>query len=618
VLADERGGSRGARSARSLPPAGGTLGPRVVVASLAVVGSTTGYALAPLVVLVMPMLAIVQVLSARPGAVHERGLVPAMAVAGALPMPVGTWERVERVLVAVPLLFLGFGAAAVLAHPPWRDVLVASVVPQVEWSAPFVDGAVALLGTTLTAYAYVWESITVAKGRPALERLGSVQADAVLGTVVADVSFWFILVASAATLGARHEPVATAADAARALAPVAGRWAPVVGAIAPLGSALLALPVLAAGATIGLAGVSPIRLLFDGSIAGGIATPVTLVFMMLAATDRTTREVAPVPAPLVAAGWAVTGVVTAAAAAFLVRALAGGCVRPPTSRATANLPLPRRRRYNPGAMADDPVPALVRRAAVLRRHVVTVAAAQFAHLGGAMSCADLMAALFFHWLRLDESAGPRDHFILSKGHAVHALHACLVERGVLDAAELPTSGMPGSRLAGHPTRRAPGVEFATGSLGHGLSVGIGIALAERLRKTGARTAVLLGDGECQEGTVWEAALSAPRFGLERLVAIVDSNGFQAGGAVDDVMPLEPLGAKWRAFGWNVHEIDGHDMRAIVAALAAVPAAKGPTAIVARTVKGKGVPGVEGTSRAHYTSLSEDEARATLAALEAAR
>jgi transketolase len=269
-------------------------------------------------------------------------------------------------------------------------------------------------------------------------------------------------------------------------------------------------------------------------------------------------------------------------------------------------------------MADDPLPALVRRAAVLRRHVVTVAAAQFAHLGGAMSCADLMAALFFHWLRLEEGARPRDHFLLSKGHAVHTLHACLVERGLLDASELATSGMPGSRLAGHPTRRAPGVEFATGSLGHALSVGVGIALAEQHRKTGARTVVLLGDGECQEGTVWEAALSAPRFGLENLVAIVDYNRFQAGGAVDEILPLEPLAAKWRAFGWNAQEIDGHDMRAILGALAAVPAAKGPTAIVAHTVKGKGVPGIEGTSRAHYTFLSEDEARATLAALEGVR
>ncbi len=257
--------------------------------------------------------------------------------------------------------------------------------------------------------------------------------------------------------------------------------------------------------------------------------------------------------------------------------------------------------------------ALTRRAARLRRHVLTVAAAGPAHLGGAMSAAELMAALFFHWLRLDGATQPRDHFILSKGHAVHILHACLVERGLIDAAELQTCGMPGSRLGGHPTKRAPGVELATGSLGHGLSVGMGIALGEQLRRTGARTVVLMGDGELQEGTVWEAALAAPRFGLESLLAIVDYNRLQACGKVDDIIPLEPLADKWRAFRWNVLEIDGHDLTAILKALDALPAARGPTVIIAHTIKGKGVPGIEGTTAAHYAFLSdEDVARATAA------
>jgi len=259
------------------------------------------------------------------------------------------------------------------------------------------------------------------------------------------------------------------------------------------------------------------------------------------------------------------------------------------------------------------IQALKRRAVALRRHIVMPASTYYAHLGGAMSCADVMAALFFHFLRLD--GRPRDHFLMSKGHAVTAFHACMVELGKIDASELPLSGQSGSRLAGHPTKKAPGVEFATGSLGHALSVGVGIALGEQLSKSDARTVVLLGDGELQEGTVWEAALSAPRFGLERLVAIVDYNRFQAAGSVDEVMPLEPLADKWRAFRWNVQEIDGHDMAAIVAALERVPAAHGPTAIIAHTVKGKGVPGIEGTGRAHYTMLSEDEVTRTLAALE---
>ncbi len=260
---------------------------------------------------------------------------------------------------------------------------------------------------------------------------------------------------------------------------------------------------------------------------------------------------------------------------------------------------------------------LERRAAALRRHVVAVATAQFAHLGGSLSAADLMAGLFFHFLRFGEGDGPRDHFLLSKGHAVHVLHACLVERGLLAAEELPGTGTLGSRLGGHPSLRAPGIEFATGSLGHALSVGIGIALGEALARSGSRTVVLLGDGELQEGTVWEAALCAPRFGLENLVAIVDQNGFQSGGSVEEILPVEPLADKWRAFRWNVLEIDGHDLGAIAGALAAVPARRGPTAILARTVKGKGVPGVEGTPRAHFTRLSAQESQRALAALGAA-
>ncbi len=268
--------------------------------------------------------------------------------------------------------------------------------------------------------------------------------------------------------------------------------------------------------------------------------------------------------------------------------------------------------------SEPDIDALERRAAALRRHIVSVAGAQFAHLGGSMSCADIMAALFFHFLQLEDGARRRDRFLLSKGHAVHAYHACMAELGKIDAAELPLTGFSGSRLGGHPTKRAPGVEFATGSLGHALSVGVGIAIAEALDGSGSRTVVLLGDGELQEGTVWEAALSAPRFPTENLIAIVDYNRFQAGGAVDRVMPLDPLADKWRAFRWNVREIDGHDLRAIVGALAAVPARSGPTVIIANTVKGKGVPGVEGTPRAHYTMLSDDEVKQTLQALEAAQ
>jgi transketolase len=269
-------------------------------------------------------------------------------------------------------------------------------------------------------------------------------------------------------------------------------------------------------------------------------------------------------------------------------------------------------------MNDTNLTASLReRARLLRRHVISIAAAQRCHLGGSMSAAELMAVLYFHYLRLpeDAGAGTRDHFLLSKGHAVHIFHACLAELGQIDAAELPKSGMSGSRLGGHPTYRAPGVEFATGSLGHALSVGVGIAMAEALDNTGARTVVLMGDGEVQEGTVWEAALCAPRFGLENLIAIVDNNRFQAAGEVERILPIEPLAEKWRAFRWNAIEIDGHDIAAILNALETVPAQQGPTVIIANTVKGKGVPGVEGTARAHYTQLDQAETERALAALE---
>jgi transketolase len=270
-------------------------------------------------------------------------------------------------------------------------------------------------------------------------------------------------------------------------------------------------------------------------------------------------------------------------------------------------------------MSDDRIALLDERARALRRHILSVSTAQYAHLGGSMSCADIMAALFFDFLRLPwESESTVDHFLLSKGHSVHAYHACLAELGQIAPEEIPMTGQPGSRLGGHPTLRAPGVEIATGSLGHALSVGIGIALGEAHDGSDSRTVVLLGDGELQEGSVWEAALTAPHFGLDRLVAIIDANGFQSSGETEAVMPLEPLAEKWRAFGWNTTEIDGHDMSAIVGALDAVAASTAPVAIIARTVKGKGVPGIEGTQRAHYIRLTADEEKAALAALEAGK
>jgi len=259
-------------------------------------------------------------------------------------------------------------------------------------------------------------------------------------------------------------------------------------------------------------------------------------------------------------------------------------------------------------MADPTLrQTLEKRAALLRRHIVTMASnEQYIHLGGSMSIADLMAALFFHFLELEGTERPRDHFILSKGHAVHALHACLAELGEIESSELSTLGQVGSRLAGHPSLKAPLVELATGSLGHGLSVGIGMAMAEALNGRGCRTVVLMGDGELQEGSVWEAALCAPRFGLRNLLTIVDRNAFQAYGAVDRILPLDPLEEKWRSFRWNTEVIDGHDMGAILAALERFPAEEGPTALIANTVKGKGVSFMEGRPEWHARAPDDDE------------
>jgi transketolase len=259
---------------------------------------------------------------------------------------------------------------------------------------------------------------------------------------------------------------------------------------------------------------------------------------------------------------------------------------------------------------------LEQRASALRRHIVKMAAnGQMIHLGGSMSIADIMATLFFHFLEMEGQERLKDHFILSKGHTVHAYHACLAELGLVDPAEFNTLGQMGTRLAGHPSLKAPLVELATGSLGHGLSVGIGIAMAEALNGSGTRTVVLMGDGELQEGAVWEAALCAPKFGLENLLAIVDCNGFQASGAVNETMPLQPLEEKWRSFNWNTRVIDGHSIAGILDALEGFPAPKGPTVIIANTVKGKGVAAVENTPRAHLCTLSDDEVQEALRGLE---
>jgi transketolase len=274
-------------------------------------------------------------------------------------------------------------------------------------------------------------------------------------------------------------------------------------------------------------------------------------------------------------------------------------------------------------VSDSLVRRLERQAAVIRRHVIEVGTEHVCHIGGALSAADLITALYFHVLKVDP-ANPlwpeRDYFILSKGHSVLALYAALAERGFFPVETLPTFEQKGSKLAAHPTLKAPGVEVATGSLGHGLPIGMGIAIACRAEGAPNRVFVVMGDGEMQEGSVWEAALAAPRFELDNLVAIIDQNRFQASGAVDNIVPVGPLADKWRSFRWDTVEIDGNDMAQVVAALESAPGgpeAGRPKAIVAHTVKGKGAPCLENTPRAHFTRLTAEEAEEALRGLEVA-
>ncbi len=245
--------------------------------------------------------------------------------------------------------------------------------------------------------------------------------------------------------------------------------------------------------------------------------------------------------------------------------------------------------------------------------------AKAGHLGGPLSAAEMLAALYFRVLRIrpDEPAWPdRDRFILSKGHSSVGLYAALALRGYFPQEEMLTFDSLGSRLQGHPDMtKLPGLDMSTGSLGMGISAGIGIALGARLTgRNDVRTFVMLGDGECQEGEVWEAAMVAPRYGLDRLIAIVDHNKLQQYGWPGDgpdgrLAPEAPgeLVARWSAFGWRVMEVDGHSMPDVVDVLERACIGDGrPTAIISHTVKGKGVSFMEGHYYWHTRPLTPDE------------
>jgi transketolase len=251
---------------------------------------------------------------------------------------------------------------------------------------------------------------------------------------------------------------------------------------------------------------------------------------------------------------------------------------------------------------DADIAILRQKATRLRRLMLEMARGQGqGYIGQGLGMADVMAAIYFHELRYDPGQldwPDRDRFLLSTGHYSIALWATFAEAGIIPLDELRTYGADDSRLDMSTLDTTPGVEVTGGSLGHGLGQGVGQALGLRLQGSAARVFVELSDGEMQEGSTWEAAISASHFGLDGLVALIDCNGIQADGPM--VLDMEPVGAKWRSFGWDVTEVDGNDMVAVVAALMLARKRNGkPKAIVLRTRPGKGVPRIENSEKSHF-------------------
>jgi transketolase len=264
---------------------------------------------------------------------------------------------------------------------------------------------------------------------------------------------------------------------------------------------------------------------------------------------------------------------------------------------------------------NDPQPVDVRSlSATLRRWVIEQAVrSRVGHIGSALSVVEVLAVLWGAVLRQPGTEAPdRDRFILAKGHAALALYAVLRHVGLIDAATFATYCTDGSLLGTHPEPALPGVEVGTGSLGQGLSVACGQALALARRGSSARVFVLLSDAECNEGQVWEAAMFAAHHRLHNLVAIVDCNGMQALGRTADILDLQPLAARWSAFGWHALDVDGHDTAAVLSALTdGIAGRRGPAVVIARTALGKGVSFMEDRLEWHYRYLADELAERAL-------
>ena len=263
---------------------------------------------------------------------------------------------------------------------------------------------------------------------------------------------------------------------------------------------------------------------------------------------------------------------------------------------------------------------LKEKAKEIRRSIVSmITEAKSGHPGGSLSATDILTALYFSEMNVDP-ANPkmegRDRFVLSKGHAAPAIYATLAEKGYFSKDELMTLRKFGSRLQGHPDmKKLPGIEISTGSLGQGLSVANGMALNAKMFNENYRTYVILGDGEVQEGQIWEAAMTAAHYKLNNLCAFLDNNNLQIDGNVSEIMGVEPLDKKWEAFGWNVIKIDGHDFEQILSALDKARECKDkPTMVIAKTIKGKGVSFMENVCGFHGVAPTLEELERALAEL----
>lgn len=275
-------------------------------------------------------------------------------------------------------------------------------------------------------------------------------------------------------------------------------------------------------------------------------------------------------------------------------------------------------------MDQQDVVMLEEKASQIRKDIITMLhEAGSGHPGGSLSAADILTVLYFNEMNINpENPGQpdRDRFVLSKGHAAPVLYATLAEKGFFPKEELLTLRKIGSNLQGHPDmRKVPGVEISTGSLGQGLSAANGMAMAGKMDGALYRVYALIGDGECEEGQIWEAAMLAAHYKLDNVTAFLDHNGLQIDGKICDVMSPEPLDEKWRAFGWDVQVIDGHNISAIIAALDHARKIKGkPSMIIANTIKGKGVSFMEDVAGWHGRAPNAEETKKALAELDQRR